>query len=231
MRSCGTRHIFSSPDPAFAFYQPSGRNSILMRQEFINAVNEHQTAFGLNLADDGIERLADYYEVIQEYNPILHLVGPCTAEEFAIRHILESLTLLEYLPVNAKFADVGTGAGLPSLPCLLARNDLKGVLIESKIKKARFLESAVERLGLACRVQIINRQFEETDPGNCQFVTCRALDKFTGKLPALYKWSKRRFMLLFGGNKLGEALLKQGVKFDQELMPMSEQRFLFLTTG
>jgi hypothetical protein len=59
--------------------------------------------FGLELSDETIERLADYYQLIPEHNPILHLVGPCSPTEFATRHILESLTLLEFLP-TARFA-------------------------------------------------------------------------------------------------------------------------------
>jgi len=100
-------------------------------------------------------------------------------------------------------------------------------LIESNVKKAGFLTSAAERLGIAKRVQVFNRQFSEIDPGNCGFITCRALDKFTEKLPGLLKWSKRRGLLLFGGNNIREALIRGKVKFDQKLMPMSQQRFLF----
>ena len=69
-----------------------------MRTEFIKGIKTHQSTFGLKLPDDAIERLADYYDLIQEHNEFLHLVGPSTPEEFATRHILESLTLLEYLP-------------------------------------------------------------------------------------------------------------------------------------
>ena len=200
-----------------------------MRSEFIESIKLHQVAFGQNLDDTQIQRLADYYDLIQQNNEFLHLVAPMPAEEFAIRHILESLTLLEYLPENVRFADVGSGGGLPSIPCLLVRNDLRAVLIESKVKKAGFLESAIESLNLAGRVQIGNRQFEETDPGNCQFVTCRALDKFTEKLPRLLKWSKRRGLLLFGGNNLRDALQHQKIKFEQKLMPISERRYLFIS--
>jgi hypothetical protein len=35
-------------------------------------------------------------------------------------------------------------------------------------------------------------------------------------------------MLLFGGKNLGEALQKQKLSFVQQLMPLSEQRFLFV---
>ena len=200
-----------------------------MRTDFINAINTHQSAFGLMLSEGAIQRLADYYELVQEHNPILHLVGPCSPEEFAIRHILESLTLLEHLPKNAKFADVGTGAGLPSIPCLIVREDLRGLLIESKEKKTKFLEIVVESLGLAKRTRVATRQFQEVDPADCQIVTCRALDKFTEKLPRLAKWSGRRKMLLFGGPNLRDALKSENINFNENLMPMSEQRLLFIT--
>ena len=201
-----------------------------MRNEFVTAIKAHHKSFGLDLIQTQIERLADYYELVQIHNPILHLVGPCSADEFAIRHVLESLTLLEHLPQKTKLADVGAGAGLPSIPCLLVRDDLLALLIESKEKKVKFLESAVEKLGLSNRAKIINRQFEEAEPGGCEFVTCRALDKFTEKLPRLLRWSKKRRLLLFGGDNLRKALQKQGLMFNEKLMPMSEQRFLF-TSG
>lgn len=198
-----------------------------MREEFIEAIGKHQNAFGLNLNEKKIEILADYYEIVQANNPLLHLVSPCSPVEFAVRHVLESLTLLEFLPENAKFADVGTGAGLPSIPCLIAREDLRGVLIESKLKKAKFLEEVLIKCKLQKRAIIINRQFEEIETPAVSFITCRALDKFTQKLPKLLKWSKNRSLLFFAGNSLRDELQKQKVIFQEKLMPMSEQRFLF----
>jgi 16S rRNA (guanine(527)-N(7))-methyltransferase RsmG len=207
------------------------RETSVVREELINGLRQREGAFGLQLSDDAIDCLADYYALVQENNPLLHLVAPCPPGEFAVRHILESLTLLEYLPHAAKFADVGTGAGLPSIPCLLVREDLTGHLIESKEKKSKFLETATAKLGLSGRAEIINAQFEETSAGQAQFVTCRALDKFADKLPRLIKWSGGRNLLLFGGPSLGKALSGQGQRFTQLLMPLSEQRFLLIVEG
>jgi 16S rRNA (guanine527-N7)-methyltransferase len=201
-----------------------------MRLEFTKAFEKHQNSFDLRLNAGQIARLADYYELVRARNDLLHLVAPSTAEEFAVRHILESLTLLEFLPEKSSLVDVGTGAGLPSVPCLLARGDLRGFLIESKIKKAAFLEEALNELNLSRRARIINRQFEEIEKPNAAFVTCRALDKFVQKLPRLLKWSKGGSMLLFGGNSLRDELKKHDVRFGEKLMPLSEQRFLFYTS-
>jgi len=199
-----------------------------MRQRFVSSINAHQADFGISLSEDTVESLADYYALVQQDNELLHLTAPCSADEFAVRHILESLTLLEFLPQNTRFADVGTGAGLPSIPCLLVRPDLSAILIESKEKKAAFLRSAIEKLNIADRARIENTQFEEVDPRDCGYITCRALDKFTEKLPRLLRWSKKRKLLLFGGNSLELALRKQNVSFKRVLMPLSERRYLFV---
>ncbi|HEY8563713.1 MAG TPA: RsmG family class I SAM-dependent methyltransferase [Pyrinomonadaceae bacterium] len=199
-----------------------------MPENFIETIRNQQSAFGLTLPEETLEKLSAYHRLIEKNNPILHLVAPSSAEEFAVRHILESLTLLEFLPRNAKLADVGTGAGLPSIPCLLAREDLGGVLIESKLKKAAFLQEALSEGGLANRTTIINRQFEEISTPDVSFVACRALDKFTQKLPKLLKWAKGRKLLFFGGPALGAELRKNRVKFTEKLMPLSEQRYLFI---
>lgn len=199
-----------------------------VREEFVQAIKTYQIAFGMDLPFGVLESLADYYELIQQHNEFLNLVGPCSPEEFATRHILESLTLLEYLPRNSRFADVGTGGGLPSIPCLLVREDLKALLIESKEKKSKFLDLALKELGLDGRARIIVRQFQEVDLMDCQSVACRALDRFTEKLPRLIKWSMGRKMLLFGGENLRGALKANKISFAEKLMPLSQRRYLFV---
>ena len=200
-----------------------------MRDDLASAIEKHRSAFAISLNNAQIGRLADYYELVQEHNPLLHLVAPCSAEEFATRHILESLTLLEFLPENTRFADVGAGAGLPSIPCLLVREDLSADLIESKIKKSAFLAAAIEKLELTGRTNVLNRQFEETSPGEASMITCRALDKFSEKLPRLIKWSKGRPLLLFAGPDLRAEIEKFRTIDREQLMPLSERRYLFVT--
>ncbi len=199
-----------------------------MREEFIKAIKSRQNAFKLSLPGDSISLLADYYDLVQAHNPLLHLVGPCSPTEFATRHVLESLTMLEFIPQGARFADIGAGAGLPSLPGLIVRKDLYGLLIESKEKKTKFLYEAVRQLKLARRAKVSNLQFEEVDPTNVSHVSCRALDKFQQKLPRLLRWADGKGLLLYGGNNLRTGLETHKVAFKEKLMPLSEQRYLFV---
>src|ERR1041385_6928858 len=94
-------------------------------EQFANALRLAAPEFGIEFDEDRIRKLKEYYELVLKWNPRLHLVAPCSPEEFATRHVLESLTLLRHLPLDAGIVDIGSGGGLPVIPCLLVRDDLQ----------------------------------------------------------------------------------------------------------
>ena len=193
---------------------------------FEEALKTNQSLFDLDLDAVTLSRLSAYYSLLTRWNARLHLVAPCSPEEFAIRHVLESLMLLKHLPPNAKIADIGSGAGLPIIPCLIARADLHATLIESSQKKSVFLREAAKQLGLNSIV--IPKPFEEIAAPSVSFVTCRALDRFVEKVPEILRWAPRgSSLLLFGGETVREKLSKATQAFK---IPLSDRRFLFVIT-
>lgn len=199
-----------------------------IQEKFVAALVENQADFRVDLNEEKHLTLGVYFELVQTWNKRLHLVAPCSPEEFAVRHILESLVLLEHLPENAKLVDLGAGAGLPSIPCLISREDLHGTLVESSPKKVIFLREAAAKLGLQNRVTCLNMRFEDVPPPEGAFIACRALDKFVEKLPEIISWAqKAEKLLLFGGEKIRDELNRLGLKFNEMLIPVSEQRFVF----
>ncbi|MDT7604187.1 MAG: rRNA (guanine527-N7)-methyltransferase [Acidobacteriota bacterium] len=199
------------------------------RQEFADALDEHGERFDVRLSRAQIARLADYFELVERWNARLHLVAPCAPAEFATRHVLESLVALKHLPPDASVLDVGSGAGLPIIPCLVARDDLRAVLIEASAKKSVFLNEALRALGLRDVARVINMRFEETDAPDAQAVTCRALERFTEMLPVLVAWSPPDAMLLLcGGHSLRASIDTLSLPCEETLMPGSERRYLFV---
>ncbi|MDQ3821025.1 MAG: class I SAM-dependent methyltransferase, partial [Acidobacteriota bacterium] len=96
--------------------------------------------------------------------------------------------------------DVGAGGGLPSIPCLIARPDLRALLVESSKKKAVFLREALRALGLDERTEVIAERFEGLQHPEADCLTCRALDRFSDVFQGLLKWSELiETLLLFGG--------------------------------
>lgn len=190
---------------------------------FEQSLVSNMESFDLDLSAETITLLGEYYSLLTRWNDRLHLVAPCSPEEFATRHILESLMLLRHLPQNASIADIGSGAGLPIIPCLIARADLQVTMIESSQKKAVFLREALKTVQRSAI--IIARRFEEVEAPDVSFVTSRALDQFTNKVSLLINWAPRgSTLLLFGGDTLREQLKS----FEQFLIPQSQKRYLFI---
>lgn len=186
---------------------------------FESALSSNMLLYEVELDTETVARLRNYYSLLIRWNERLHLVAPCAPEEFATRHVLESLLLLKHLPPHAKIADIGSGGGLPIIPCLIARADLDATLIESSQKKAVFLREALNAVGRSAT--IIARRFEDIEAPAVEFVSCRALDQFSRKIPVLFEWAPDGSTLLFFG---GEELLDA----ERYLIPGSEKRYLYI---
>lgn len=198
-------------------------------EEFDKALAEGAAAFGVVLSEETRARLCSYFELVGRWNARLHLVSPCAPAEFAVRHVLESLVAPAYMPEGASFVDVGSGAGLPAIPCLVARPDVSATLHESSQKKAVFLREALHALGLGERASVVAGRFEKAPPPAADRLTCRAIERFTEILPHLLKWSEGvPALLLFGGENLRERLDSLAVNFEAVRVPESERRFLFV---
>src|SRR5688572_29772548 len=194
---------------------------------FHQALQSNQSVFDVGLESEALSSLSAYYSLIVHWNARLHLVAPCSPEEFATRHVLESLMLLKHLPDQAKIADIGSGAGLPIIPCLIARPDLHATLIESSQKKSVFLREVSNQLGLEST--IIAKPFEDVPPPDVSFVTCRALDQFIDKVPSIIQWAPPGSSLLFfGGETLREKFNEIKISSQVFRIPLSEKRLLFV---
>jgi 16S rRNA (guanine527-N7)-methyltransferase len=198
-------------------------------QEFRDALNKDSPRYGVSLTAEVVDQLARYYELLGRWNARLHLVAPCSPPEFARRHVLESLVALKHLPERARVAEVGAGAGLPIIPCLIARTDLRAVLIEAAQKKAIFLREALAEIGATERATVINERFEQVPTPGVDVVTCRAIERFEEILPQLFQWSPAGARLvLFGGQQLEQSIESLGFTPRKELMPNSQGRFLYV---
>lgn len=198
-------------------------------EEFRKELEANTSRYSVQLTSGQIARLSEYYDLLNAWNPRLHLVAPCTPREFATRHLLESLLLIRHLPREARLADAGSGGGLPIIPCLIVRPDIKATLIESSKKKAIFLREALNRLSIASSAEVMAQRFEEIKAPDVEFITCRALERFQQVLPSLIKWAPlASTLLLFGGESLRDAIGKADPNFKETRIPNSERRFLFV---
>jgi 16S rRNA (guanine527-N7)-methyltransferase len=196
--------------------------------QFKECLKAGMASYDVTLSAKTVDGLAKYFEVLSAWNSRLHLVSFQSPEEFATRHVLESLLLLKYLPPGARVADVGSGGGLPMVPCLIARSDLQAVLVESSKKKALFLREVLRETSVKERAQVFADRFENLATPEVNFVTCRALECFETMLPRLIEWAPTAAtLLLFSGEGLGSVIESLGLASERILIPKSARRFLF----
>ncbi|PYS52279.1 MAG: 16S rRNA (guanine(527)-N(7))-methyltransferase RsmG [Acidobacteria bacterium] len=201
-----------------------------LADKFSSALEEYAPRFNINLNAQAVARLREYYEQVIVWNTRLHLVAPCSPAEFATRHVLESLLAVDYISEGARVVDVGAGAGLPVIPCLIARPDLSATLFESSKKKAIFLREALRCLSLNERAEVVAERFEKMPAPQADFITCRALERLTEMFKTLFDWSPTAStLLIFGGEALRKEIEKCSPDFQAVCIPESERRFLFIT--
>ena len=104
---------------------------------------------GWSLSGAQLSALGRYQEMVLAAP--LNLTAITGDEDFAVKHFIDSLTLLPWvdkLGPDASFIDIGTGAGFPGIPLKIARPGLRMTLLDSLQKRILFLRQAVVELGL-----------------------------------------------------------------------------------
>ena len=72
-------------------------------------------------------------------------------EDVVVKHFIDSLMVLKYFDIDygTKIIDIGSGAGFPTLPLMIAKNNkLKVTFVDSVSKKLRFIENALKECDL-----------------------------------------------------------------------------------
>jgi 16S rRNA (guanine527-N7)-methyltransferase len=127
------------------------------RSIFITAADE----MGLTLTVAQLALFETYRETLLLWNSKMNLVSLPSNLDLPVRHFIDSLTLLPYLPaVPGSVLDIGSGAGLPAIPIKIVRRDLDMTLLEASRKKSSFLKEVVRKLGLR-GISVLNRRLED----------------------------------------------------------------------
>ncbi len=93
-----------------------------------------------------IEKFNRYYRLIEEYNEKFNLTSIKDKKEAEFKHFIDSLAAVKLIEGN--IADIGAGAGFPSVPLAILRQDCSFTLIDSLNKRIEFLNIVIKELEL-----------------------------------------------------------------------------------
>jgi 16S rRNA (guanine527-N7)-methyltransferase len=151
-----------------------------------------QTAFaeslkphGISLSEQQLQQYETYFNELVAWNEKMNLTGITEREQVYIKHFYDSLSVSFFVPMQERksIADIGSGAGFPSIPLKIAFPHLKVTIVDSLNKRIQFLNHLCAALGLsdvACihgRAEDIARMPAHRD--RYEVVTARAVARLS----------------------------------------------------
>lgn len=130
------------------------------------------------VSDISLDRLFQFEQLVQKWNPTINIVAKSTIGALWERHILDSIQLFRCAsPDQENWVDLGSGGGFPGIVvAILAAELMPGMrvsLVESDRRKGVFLGECIRHLGLSAAVH--SCRIEDLAPQNASVVSARAL--------------------------------------------------------
>lgn len=114
----------------------------------------------------GLGRARTFVRELAGEGVVRGVIGPREVPRLWSRHVLNCAVVAELVPQDAVVLDVGSGAGLPGLVLAMARPDLEVVLVDSALRRVRWLEHVIAVVdgaspGPPLRVRVVRARAEE----------------------------------------------------------------------
>ena len=153
-------------------------------EEFIKEVE----ALGLNVTEEQLKQLDIIYNTLVETNKTMNLTRITEKDDVYLKHFYDSLTLAKVYDLTKAntLCDIGTGAGFPGLVLKIFYPNLEITLVDSLLKRVKYLNSLIDKLQLTGIKAYHNRAEDIIKEGKkFDIVTARAVSA----LPKLLLWT------------------------------------------
>lgn len=129
-------------------------------EEFKEILEKQASLIDINLTEVQIKKFYQYLLLLLKWNEKINLTAITEIKEIILKHFIDSLTICKYIPKNAKFMDVGTGAGFPGIPIKIVREDVEVTLLDSLNKRILFLNEVIKSLEIK-KIEAVHGRAEE----------------------------------------------------------------------
>lgn len=117
----------------------------------------------LNLDDNMVSKLELYVDLLLKWNKTYSLTAITRYDDVIRYHILDGLTLINYLNQMAdinSLIDIGSGMGVPGVIIAICKPQINVVLLDSSKKKTAFLQQVAIELNLK-NLKVVTSRVEE----------------------------------------------------------------------
>lgn len=143
----------------------------------MDRLTELLNKYNYKFSDEVIHKFKLLMSFVLEKNKQFNLTTITDENEFYVKHIIDSLSALNFFENNSEILDIGSGAGFPALVLKLANPTLKITMLDSVNKKVMFLNEAIKLLNIT-DITAIHSRIEDFALKNYEkfdYVTSRAV--------------------------------------------------------
>ncbi len=103
---------------------------------------------GVGLTPVMVDQLAYHAQHLLKWNRSINLTAITDPVDVAVKHLIDSLSIIPYLTENKDVLDVGAGGGFPGITIAIAQPNLEVTLVDAVVKKISFLKAMIRGLEL-----------------------------------------------------------------------------------
>ncbi len=107
-----------------------------------------------------IEKLEKFYDFVCESNKKFNLTAITNEIDFINKHFIDSASVIPFFDNGCKICDIGAGAGFPSMPIAILREDVEITAFDSTAKKMVFLDDCAKKLDVI-NLKTVSGRIEE----------------------------------------------------------------------
>jgi len=131
---------------------------------------------GIIISPSQLESFTLYADELCKWNRKINLTAITLPEEIAVKHFIDSLTLLRYVEIKGELLDIGSGGGFPGIPLKIMSPDTSIVSVDAVEKKIHFQRHVARTIALE-GFTALHRRAENLFPeykGNFKSIVSRA---------------------------------------------------------
>ena len=113
----------------------------------------------VEISDIQLDQFEAYASLLKEWNEKMNLTAITNDEGIAVKHFIDSITVLRYADIKGRVIDIGTGAGFPGIPLKIMKPEIELTLLDSLNKRLIFLDEVCRQTGI--KAELVHSRAEE----------------------------------------------------------------------
>jgi 16S rRNA (guanine527-N7)-methyltransferase len=101
------------------------------------------------ITEEKASKLHLFSDILIKTNKQFNLTAITDEKDIILKHFVDCATVIKHIPPESSIIDIGCGAGFPSLPIAILREDVKITALDSTAKKINFINSTAKDLQLS----------------------------------------------------------------------------------